>query len=244
MSIEEIKQEMSRISWWHEIDLGNGIITPGKTNNVDNEKNVGIPSDLRGKTVLDIGAWDGFYSFECEKRGAAKVLATDSHVWQKKGWSSKEGFLFARKILKSKVEDKEIDILDISPESVGEKFDLVLFLGVLYHMKHPLLALEKVASVTKEMAIIQTHTDMLEIERPVMAFYLDNEFAKDDPTYWCGLNPAAIEAMLKIVGFNKVKLHYSGPMRYKQTGVKGNNDPDIPTDKRIMTNTVIFHAWK
>ena len=73
---------------------------------------------------------------------------------------TKAGFELARKALDSKVEDLSIDVLDLSPERIGE-FDLVLILGVLYHMRHPLLALERVASVTKDQLVLETHVDFL-----------------------------------------------------------------------------------
>jgi tRNA (mo5U34)-methyltransferase len=106
-----------------------------------------MPADLSGKAVLDIGAWDGFFSFEAERRGASRVLATDSFCWDGGGWGSKAGFELARHALKSHVEDKWIVVEDLSPETVGV-FDVVFFLDVLYHMRHTLLVLERVASVT------------------------------------------------------------------------------------------------
>jgi len=242
MDLENIKNEVSKIKWHHQIDLGNGIITPGGTNSLQAIKRMGIPDDLKGKTVLDIGAWDGFYSFEVEKQGAKRVLAIDSFVWKDHAWSSKKGFELARKVLNSKVEDMTIDVFDLSPEKIGT-FDIVLFLGVLYHLKHPLLALEKVFSVTKEMAIIETSTDMLGFERPAIALYLEREF-NNSITTWCGPNPAAIETMLQVVGFRKVKLHFSGPILHRKTGKKGIGFPEVPLKDRILTNRVVFHAWK
>lgn len=95
-------------------------------------------------------------------------------------------------------------MLDHSPETVGV-FDLVLFLGVLYHMRHPLLALERVFSVTGKQVIIESHVDILDYDRPAMAFYPGDE-VNGDPSNWWGPNVAAVEAMLNVVGFQKVKL--------------------------------------
>src|SRR5215831_10985883 len=86
MDIELLRKEVSALHWFHRIDLGNGIITPGQ--DIDGETKIEfnkIPTDLRGKTVLDIGAWDGLFSFEAERRGAARVLATDSFCWNGRG---------------------------------------------------------------------------------------------------------------------------------------------------------------
>src|SRR5713101_1737289 len=151
----DLRRQVDQIKWWHSIDLGNGIITPGRVDNLGTLRRIGMPGRLDGKTVLDVGAWDGFFSFEAERRGAERVLATDSFVWRG-GWpTGKAGFELARRALNSRVEDMEIDVLELSPERVGT-FDIVLFLGVLYHMRHPLLALERVASVTRELLIVET----------------------------------------------------------------------------------------
>src|SRR5207247_1148279 len=83
------------------------------------------------------GAWDGFYSFECERRGADEVVATDSFAWSAENWSSKAGFELAREALGSSVRAIEVDVMDLSPGVVGGTYDLVLFLGVLYHLRYP-----------------------------------------------------------------------------------------------------------
>ena len=140
------------------------------------------------------------------------------------------------------MEDKLISVYDISPENVGT-FDIVLFLGVLYHLKHPLLALERVFSVTKELAIIETVCDMLDYHKPALAFYPNNELM-DDSSNWCGPNFEAMEAMLKTVGFKKIQCHYKRPETYRVDGVKGVNDPDVPSDMRIRHTRAIFHALK
>ena len=92
--------------------------------------------------MLDIGCWDGLFSFECERRGAERVVAAD--LWENAG---RDAFDFAREELGSKVEPLECDVYDLPGKLGGERFDLVLFLGVLYHLRHPLLGLEKVGGV-------------------------------------------------------------------------------------------------
>jgi len=140
MSPEDLRKAVASISWRHTIDLGHGVVTSAVGGNLVLIKRLGLPERLDGLSVLDVGAWDGFFSFEAERRGARRVLATDSFQWDGGGWGTKRGFELARRALGSQIEDKTIDVLDISPEAVGT-FDLVLFLGVLYHMRHPLLAL-------------------------------------------------------------------------------------------------------
>ncbi len=230
--LQALRAEVDQIKWWHPIDLGGGLITPGIDVTPARLAEIRMPEDLTGLTVLDIGAWDGFFSFEAERRGARRVLATDSFCWDGGGWGTKKGFELARRVLGSKVEDKWIEVLSLSPDTVGV-FDVVLFLGVLYHMKHPLLALERVASVTRGQLIMQTQVDMLAVNRPAIAFYPGKELG-GDPTNWCGPNPAALEAMLETVGFRKVEiLSKSFP----------DNVP-LETLDTIRANHVTLHAWK
>jgi len=203
LNLDQLRAEVESIPWWHTIDLGNGIVTPGKDDSPRKLERLCLPPDLTGKTVLDIGAWDGFFSFEAEKRGAKKVLAVDSYAWDGSTWGTKRGFELARRVLGSKVEDKEMDVLDLSPETVGI-FDVVLFLGVLYHMRHPLLALQKISSVTGELLVLETVADLLSVRRPAMAIYPDGALY-GDPSNWNGINPPALEAMLREVGFRRVE---------------------------------------
>jgi len=173
---EWLLKEINKYPWFHRINLGNGIITPGACDTFGNLQRICLPPRLDGMTVLDIGANDGFYSFEAERRGAKKVLATDlpGH-WATNGFEDLKGkFMLARAVLNSRVDDMDIDVYDLSPEKVGV-FDLVLFLGVLYHLKHPLLALEKIYNVAGKMLIMETHVDMLNYPRPAAAFYPEAE---------------------------------------------------------------------
>lgn len=139
--------------WWHHIDLGDGIITPGHQGDADTNKNylsmLQLP-DLTGKTVLDIGCSDGFYSFGCEKRGAKKITAVDDPKI-----NSSRGFHVAKKILCSQVEFIPINLFDINPKEFG-KFDIVLALGLIYHLKSFYIGLEIIKELTEELLIIQS----------------------------------------------------------------------------------------
>jgi tRNA (mo5U34)-methyltransferase len=201
---DELERRVRSVEWFHSIDLGNGIVTPGRDPSASRLATIQLPDDLTGMTVLDVGAWDGFFSFEAERRGAERVLAVDSFSWDGGGWGSRNGFDLAREALGSRVEYKAVEVLDLSPETVGV-FDLVLFLGVLYHMRHPLLALERIASVTRKQLILETHVDLIGLDRPAAAFY-PNEELNADASNWWGPNPAAVEAMLRTVGFATVDI--------------------------------------
>ncbi len=74
--------------WYHTLDLGNGIVTAGVDNSSERLTRLQLPASLAGKSVLDIGAWDGFFSFEAERRGAARVVASDAYSWHGGGWAT------------------------------------------------------------------------------------------------------------------------------------------------------------
>lgn len=224
MNVNELQAEMTKILWFHQIDLGSGVITPGLDDSAGKLLRVKIPENLDGMSVLDIGAWNGFFSFESERRGASRVLATDSFVWRSPVLKGKEGFALAREVLNSKVEDMEIDVMELSPEKIGS-WDLVLCLGVLYHLRHPLLALERVSSVTGKQLILETVVELFSEDKPAMVFYPGTELA-NDPTNWWGPNQLAVIAMLKDVGFSKVEL----------ASLEDNPIPGI--------GRATFHAWK
>lgn len=201
---DALREQVRAIPWFHTIEIAPGVTTPGRDDTRERVDILRLP-DLRGKSVLDVGAWDGFFSFEAERRGAARVLATDSFAWEGTSWSTKAGFELARTALGSKVEDQNIDVMELAPELVGGRFDVVLCLGVLYHMRHPLLMMEKVASVTEELLILETHVDMTWTRRPAAAFYPSHELDWD-PTNWWAPNVPAVAGMCRAVGFDDVEV--------------------------------------
>lgn len=233
MQPDELKRKVAEIKWFHTIDLGHGITTPGIDTSPQKLQTIGIPTNLSGKSVLDLCAWDGFFSFEAERRGARRVLAVDHFCWSGGGWGTKAGFNLARIALNSKVEDFEADVLEVSPDQIGV-FDVVFFLGVLYHMRHPLLALEKVSAVTEGMLILETHMDLTTIQRPSLAFYPGKEL-RGDGSNWFGPNEACVIAMLKDVGFTKVEVH---------SRTYNPSSRDLASIEEIRGNRAVFHAWK
>jgi tRNA (mo5U34)-methyltransferase len=199
----DLSARAGAVRWYHTLDLGQGIVTPGADNTPYRLARLDLPASFAGRSVLDIGAWDGFFSFEAERRGAARVLATDWYSWRGTGWGTKAGFELAREALGSHVEDLDIDVLDLSPERVGT-FDVVFCLGVLYHLPNPLLALERIASVTRDLLILETVVDLVGIRRPAAAFYPGREL-NDDPTNWWGPNLPALCGLLDTVGLGDVR---------------------------------------
>ncbi len=245
MDADELARRARDINWYHTMDLGQGVTSKGFYEPAKFVNRFHLPDRLDGKAVLDIGAWDGFYSFEAERRGASRVLAADHYQWDGSGWGSKAGFELAREAYGSKVEDLLIDVMDLSSERVGT-FDVVFFFGVLYHLKHPLYALERVFDVTGEQLILETEIDMTWTRRPAAAFYPGRELAKTDSNWW-GPNITAVEGMLKTVGFREVRLVFTRGFAVRLA--RGARSKFIRREKVALRHLVqrdraVFHAFR
>jgi tRNA (mo5U34)-methyltransferase len=178
VEVEELRArvEALRPSFHSPFDFGAGIVT--KPAHVQRRfrrrlRLMQIPKDLTGKTVLDIGAWDGFFSFELERRGAKRVLAIDT--WGGDG-KALDCLLLAREHFKSNIEYRRLDAENLSPAAVGT-FDLVLCAGVLYHLRYPLLTLERIRSVTAGKLILETNSliPALHERVPLITFFPGDE---------------------------------------------------------------------
>lgn len=216
-SPDEIRSQIEALGpWFHNLNL-NGVATApshflGDYPAVKWQRfSSAIPEDLSGKSVLDIGCNAGFYSMEMKRRGAARVLGVDSD----------EDYLkqarFAAEVNRLDIEFHQLSVYDVG--SLREKFDVVLFLGVLYHLRHPLLALdvirEHVAGEllvfqsmqrgSHEAAVFDDDYDFWDAaafqkqEFPKMHF-IEHRYA-GDPTNWWIPNRACVEAMLRSAGF-------------------------------------------
>ncbi len=205
------------VKWWHTFDFEE-LQTDGIDDTPAKCKFIHFPKEIQG-SVLDIGAWDGYFSFLAERRGASRVLAIDSpnFCWNKERLviageetktNGKEGFEFARTQLNSKVEDKEMEVEDITKESVGT-FDTVLCLGILYHMKDPYKIIRNLYELTNKKLIIETHTDGNYLSAPAMIFYPTNELNNDSGNWW-GPNISCLVEMLKSVGFKNIQVAIGG----------------------------------
>jgi tRNA (mo5U34)-methyltransferase len=198
----DLAHRVQALPWFHSIDLGNGLVTPGRARLADLKAMADVIFDepLAGKTILDIGCYDGFYSFQAHQRGAKRVVATDHFIWRDP--RCRDSFELARHIVAPEIEVHDVDIPELTPHRIGT-FDLVLFTGVLYHLRHPFYALEHVAPLANRTLVVETHLDAIESERPAMTFYPGSEL-NDDPSNWWGPNRACVEAMLRDVGFSHV----------------------------------------
>src|SRR5580698_4167002 len=185
---------------YHSIELPDGGVLPG-LQTIDHLRwrldHFGLPADLRGKRVLDVGAWDGWFSFECERRGA-DVVAVDCVAL--------DTFIEAKQLLGSKVEYLTLDVNELSARRLG-RFDIVLFFGVLYHLRHPLLGLEKVVELCTDQALIESYVIPSE-QRTIpalMEFYERTELGGQIDN-WCGPSPEGLLAMCRSAGFAQAEL--------------------------------------
>src|SRR5579884_1587362 len=128
--VQSWDEKRAKQGWWHSFELPDGSVIEGVCELQELKNRIAqfpIPEDLRGKRVLDIGAWDGWFTFEMERRGA-EVVAID--VWDN------PRFRHMHRVLGSRAAYLLLDVYDLDPDHIG-RFDIVLFMGVLYHLKHP-----------------------------------------------------------------------------------------------------------
>jgi tRNA (mo5U34)-methyltransferase len=218
LSPHEIRERVDALGpWFHNLDL-QGVRT-APTHFLGDYPAIkwrhfanAIPADLTGKSVLDIGCNAGFYAMEMKRRGAARVLGLDTepeYLAQAR---------FAAEVNELEIEFRKLSVYDVG--RLGERFDLVIFMGVLYHLRHPLLALDLIHEhVARDLMVFQSMqrgSDAIEplkrnydfwttelFERPGFPklHFIEHRYA-DDPTNWWVPNRACVEAMLRSAGFS------------------------------------------
>src|SRR5580700_11424053 len=200
--------QLSRHSSYHSLELADGTVIPGLIG-IDALKarirSFPIPEDLRGKRVLDVGAASGWNSFEMERRGA-DVVAVDCVEF--------EEFHMARALLGSKVDYRIMDVDELTPESIGH-FDYVLFFGVLYHLRHPLLGLERICSLTTEAAFVESFvTDAgPDPAAPCTLEFYETDELGGQIDNWCGPNMNCLMALCRAAGFARVVFEHKTDRR-------------------------------
>jgi len=218
MTTEQIQEKISSLGeWFHNLDLQGVKTAPNHF--LGDYPNIkwrtfkdAIPQDLRGKSVLDIGCNAGFYSMEMKRRGADRVVGIDSD----------EGYLaqarFAAEVNKLDIEFREVSVYDVA--RLGEKFDIVLFMGVLYHLRHPLLALDLLHEhVVRDIMVFQSlmrgspetreysedypfaETSIFDDPAYPHMYFVEKCYSHD-PTNWWIPNLNCAEAMLRSAGFD------------------------------------------
>lgn len=202
---EAIRALIEGTRWYHIIELAPGISTPGTNNCSETLRRLDalrLPRDCLGLRVLDIGTRDGFFAFEMEKRGA-QVVGIDYAAPDATGFSA------AARVLGSDVEYRVQNVYELDPQQHGS-YDIILFLGVIYHLRNPLLALDRIRSVAKEGASlllesqIATERPVRESKLPLWQFCPRDSLAGDASNNWTpnlpGLLKVLEEAQFEILG--------------------------------------------
>lgn len=218
--------------WFHTFWLSNGVMTPGRDPSVEKLAALQLP-DLRGKTVLDVGAFEGFFSFSAERLGAARVVASDDFVWTWAGSSALAHFRMIREMLGSKVEERIERVQDLDPKK--GVFDVTLFLGVLYHAEDMVQYLRALRAVTGQVAIVETLVDMLHV--PEACASLIPVGTNADESNWWGPNLPCVEGMLRRVGFSDVRL--VGVWHHNTLAQLRGESPDGP----LKSGRAVWHAY-
>lgn len=257
--------------WWHSIDLGQGVVTPGRKSSPFLAKELAalkLPS-LAGKTVLDIGAFSGYYSFAAERLGAKRVVALDHYVWsidlveftryvadcrargvaaqaapQTRFWNpahlpGKRPYDVAHHALGSRVETVIGDFMDMDLRPLGT-FDVTLFLGVLYHMEDPLGSLRRLFALTRELAVIETHAVSVHgYENHEICEFYSGDQLSGDPSNWWSPNLKALQGMCKAAGFSRVEI-VAGQRKARRLALLRSVLPC----KQPQRFRAVVHAWK
>jgi tRNA (mo5U34)-methyltransferase len=217
----EIQRRVEALgTWFHNLDLKGVKTAPnhflGDYPNVKWQAFAhAIPNDLRGRTVLDIGCNAGFYSIEMKRRGADRVVGidfSDQYLDQAR---------FAAEVSQVDIELRKMSVYDVA--MLGERFDIVLFMGVLYHLRHPLLALDLIHEhAARDLLIFQSMqrgSDQMDAVRADYDFFEQDHFGSpgypklhfiehryaSDWTNWWVPNAACSAAMLRSAGFEVVE---------------------------------------
>lgn len=198
--VRQLADSVSSRVRYHSIELPDHSVLPGLQSIEHLQWRLGLfdlPQDLHGKRVLDVGAWDGWFSFECERRGA-QVVAVDC--------VELDTFLEAKRLLNSSVQYLTLDVDELSVSRLG-RFDIVLFFGVLYHLRHPLAGLERVLQLSTDRVLVESF--VIESENrtipSVMEFYEGTELGGQLDN-WCGPSPECLLALCRSAGFAEAEL--------------------------------------
>jgi tRNA (mo5U34)-methyltransferase len=216
------------------MNLGDGLVTKGDS--PSSEIIASAMPDLRGKSVLDIGAWDGKYSYEAEAAGASRIVALDHYVWRLDpaarqkyydecqaegmlpdpdkidrgflidGLPGRSGFDLVHRYLDSNVEPVVDDFMTMDIDQLGQ-FDVVLYFGVLYHMVNPIEGLKRLRRVTKELAIIETAgTFVPGYQNCSLIDFFAGDELHADYGNWFAPSEVALQGMGRVAGFRRVEI--------------------------------------
>lgn len=210
--------KLEDFDFYQVIELPDGRLTPGMFDHRDDPRRYGFddPAVFRGKRVLDVAANDGFWSFWSERQGASEVVAIDVENYVDYDWGfdgpppeivgtrqpdKTLSFYALKSEFGSDVKRQKASIYDLNPDRFGT-FNAVFVYGLLYHLRHPQLALDKARSVCDGFVVIETHVNNINRMLPHSLIYFDDVYYGS--TNWCGPSEAGVVAWMRSAGFNHV----------------------------------------
>jgi tRNA (mo5U34)-methyltransferase len=213
----DLPEAIERLSWYHTIELPGGVVTNGYYDHRPLVPHYGIPSDLRGKRVLDVGAWDGFWSFEFERRGAEVTVVDLDHLTKADLPPQMRsavldadleqpfgiGFEIARRALNSKVRRIGGSVYNLDPAVLGT-FDLVHFADIALHLERPLDAFRNLRAVTSGQAMI---VDMFDPSLDDPSRFLTEYRGGWVDVHWWNPSLDTLAQMVIDAGFSDVRVH-------------------------------------
>lgn len=232
-----------RLSHYHIIRLNDRIRTPGVVDRNAEFAYLGLgPDALRSRRVLDVGALDGVLSFNAERAGAAEVVAIDvedpvRYDW---GWDGppkamttigevkRRTFDELQVFFDSRVMRRQATVYDVSPERDG-LFDVIFFYGVLYHLRHPLLAFDRLRAVCRGALCVETHVCNHDPLTPASLFYRDDVLA-GAITNWTGPSEACVASWMRDAGFATIYAERKPRVLTRQRFVGFVDAPTFPVD--------------
>ena len=227
----DLERRVDEIEWYHTIDLGQGVVTPGLFDHRPYLSEYRIPDQLDGMKVLDVATFDGFWAFELERRGA-EVVALDLSTFAELdlpprvragmppglGREIGQGFELCRTVLGSKVRREVLSVYELSPERLG-KFDLVFMGDLLLHLMNPMKALQNVCRVTAGEAIV------VDVFHPVLPGRLVTYESGVSHCIWWYLSYGALEQMVRDAGFGTVECVNRFPLHHAKQQEDGRPRP-------------------
>jgi tRNA (mo5U34)-methyltransferase len=246
---DEVRAKIATASWYHTFELRPGIVTPGRGGRTESRRmlsdSYGLPDDLSGLTALDIGALDGPHTIELARRGA-DVTALDVLDFPE------TGLKVALEITGARAEFVLGDVYDLAQLLPTRQFDIILFMGVWYHLKHPLLALERVYDALKPDGLMLYEGEVLhhyaeapgrtpeelrdEVERlasselPICTFY--SEGCRGDRTNWNVPNRACVQQWMNAASFDVETMALWAPWPYQRLYGRARKRAKAPRSER------------
>lgn len=220
MTPEEVRRLVEAARWYHSFELLPGLVTRGSVPMNPGEvlQELGVAPDLSGKKALDIGAWDGPLTFALESRGAS-VTAMDIQD------PSRTGFDTARAILGSAARYLRSSVYELAPEEHG-RYDLIFFMGVYYHLRHPVMAFQRIHRALEdggtlyfEGAVLdyafnvdpsfKSHEQAIRDTADLPLTFFTNSAYAGDWSNWFVPNAACLREWLRATGFKDIEVHTS-----------------------------------